>query len=92
MDSKWDSDDVTELKMNFDTQTGTATRVVWWQTTELNHYAIIGFSNGIILIQSLTDGSNFKHLKVNGEIRELKITPKNQTGAISLLVNIFYSK
>ncbi|XP_065332250.1 uncharacterized protein ca isoform X2 [Cloeon dipterum] len=85
LDLRWQTSDITKLLTT--KLRPVATSIVWWNSLDGQHVAILGSENGQITFVSLTTGNDLGRTFVTGEINSLQLCLDNSLDLVFLIIS-----
>lgn len=86
IDCKWSLSDATYFAKHPQSPDGRPTSIIWWQTSDSNQNALVGYENSKIALISLTDGRCLNCCGIGEPIKEMILCQDASIDCVSLLV------
>lgn len=87
IDCKWSITDVTHFPKNPQFPDAKPTSLIWWQTSDSNQNALVGYENSKIALISLTDGRCLSTCCISEPITHLHLCQDYSLDSVCLLVS-----
>lgn len=91
IDCKWSLSDITYFPKHPQSPEARPTTIVWWQTSDSNQNAIVGYDNSRLALISLTDGRCLNCCGISEPIKEMILCQDSTLDCVSLLVCLLKS-